>query len=84
MLILLPSRLAAVALVLVATAIALIAYVAPEDADQGLNQKIFYFHVPIALTAYVLSAGERWKALLHLWKRDQAPISRATSRSTRA
>ena len=34
-------------------AVALIAYFAPEDADQGLSQKIFYFHVPIALTSYV-------------------------------
>ncbi|MGD9571823.1 MAG: cytochrome c biogenesis protein [Thermoleophilia bacterium] len=25
-------------------------YVAPEDADQGIIQKIFYFHVAIALT----------------------------------
>ena len=25
---------------------------APEDADQGISQRIFYFHVPIALTAY--------------------------------
>jgi heme exporter protein C len=62
--------LAAVALVLVATAIALIAYVAPEDADQGLSQKIFYFHVPIALTAYVMFGWGAWKALLHLWRRD--------------
>ena len=27
------------------------AFVAPEDADQGISQKIFYVHVPIALTA---------------------------------
>ena len=27
-------------------------FVAPEDADQGISQRIFYFHVPIALTAY--------------------------------
>ena len=26
--------------------------VAPEDADQGVSQRIFYIHVPIALTAY--------------------------------
>jgi len=25
---------------------------APEDADQGISQKIFYVHVPVALTAY--------------------------------
>ena len=50
-------------------AIALIAFFAPEDADQGLSQKIFYFHVPIALTAYACFGWGAWKALLHLWKR---------------
>jgi len=49
-------------------AIALIAYYAPEDADQGLSQKIFYFHVPIALTAYACLGWGAWKALRHLWK----------------
>jgi heme exporter protein C len=62
--------LAALALVLLTAAIVLIAYVAPEDADQGLSQKIFYFHVPIALTAYALFGWGAWKALLHLWRRD--------------
>ena len=40
------------ALAAMAAAVALIAYCAPEDADQGLSQKIFYFHVPMALRAY--------------------------------
>jgi len=62
--------LAVVALGLMAAAIALIAYVAPEDANQGLSQKIFYFHVPIALTAYVMFIWGAWKALLHLWRRE--------------
>ena len=44
--------LAAAAVVLMATALALIFFYAPLDADQGLSQKIFYIHVPIALTAY--------------------------------
>ena len=43
----------------------------PNDADQGLSQRIFYFHVPIALTAYVCFAWGAWKALLHLWKRTE-------------
>jgi heme exporter protein C len=60
---------AALALVLVGTAIALVFFVAPEDADQGFSQKIFYFHVPIALTAYACFGWGAWKALLHLWKR---------------
>src|SRR5204862_1654637 len=43
-------------------------YYAPIDED-GFNQKIFYFHVPIALTAYACFAWGAWKAFLHLWKR---------------
>jgi heme exporter protein C len=50
-------------------AIALIFFYAPVDADQGLSQKIFYFHVPIALTAYASFGWGAWKALLVLWKR---------------
>jgi heme exporter protein C len=61
--------LAGSALAALVAAVALIAYFAPEDADQGLSQKIFYFHVPIALTAYVCFGWGAWKALLHLWKR---------------
>lgn len=48
---------------------ALIFFYAPVDADQGLSQKIFYFHVPIALTAYACFGWGAWKALLVLWKR---------------
>ncbi len=50
-------------------AIALIFFYAPVDADQGLSQKIFYFHVPIALTSYACFGWGAWKALLVLWKR---------------
>jgi heme exporter protein C len=60
--------LAGLALGLTAAAIALIFFWAPLDAD-GFNQKIFYFHVPIALTAYACFAWGAWKAFVHLWKR---------------
>src|SRR3954469_25850038 len=50
--------------------IALIFFYAPSDRDQGLSQRIFYFHVPIALTAYVCFAWGAWKALRHLWRRQ--------------
>src|SRR5438034_541184 len=40
---------AAGAVGLLAAALALIFFYAPLDADQGLSQKIFYLHVPIAL-----------------------------------
>ena len=62
--------LAAASLVLVTTALAIVFYVVPNDADQGFSQRIFYFHVPIAFTAYACFAGGAWKALRHLWKRD--------------
>ena len=52
-----------------AAAIALIFFYAPVDANQGLSQKIFFFHVPIALTSYVCFGWGAWKALLVLWKR---------------
>jgi heme exporter protein C len=62
--------LATLALLLMAAALALIFFYAPLDED-GLNQKIFYVHVPIAFTAYALFAWGGWKALRHLWKRDE-------------
>jgi heme exporter protein C len=62
--------LAALAFALIVAAIAVVAYVAPIDADQGFSQKIFYFHVPVALTAYALFGWGAWKALRHLSKRD--------------
>ncbi|HEU5477333.1 MAG TPA: cytochrome c biogenesis protein [Gaiellaceae bacterium] len=62
--------LAACSLVLVTTALAFVFFVAPNDADQGFSQRIFYFHVSIAFTAYACFAGGAWNALRHLWKRD--------------
>ena len=62
--------LAAASLVLVTTALALVFFVAPNDADQGFSQRIFYFHVSIAFTAYLCFGLGAWKALVHLWKRD--------------
>jgi heme exporter protein C len=63
--------LAGAATALMAAAISLVFFYAPTDADQGLSQRIFYFHVPIALTAYACFAWGAWKALLHLWKRPE-------------
>jgi heme exporter protein C len=51
-------------------AVALIFFYAPTDADQGFSQRIFYFHVSIAFTAYLCFAAGAWKALVHLWRRD--------------
>jgi heme exporter protein C len=63
--------LAALAAALVGISIVLIFFVAPEDADQGFSQKIFYFHVPIALTAYAAFAWGALKALLLLWRGEE-------------
>jgi heme exporter protein C len=61
--------LAALAGVLLCAALALVFFYVPEDADQGLSQKIFYVHVPVALTAYACFGWGALKAFLHLWKR---------------
>ncbi len=55
---------------LLAIAIVAVFFWAPTDADQGLSQRIFYFHVPIALTGYACFGWGAWKALRHLWKGD--------------
>jgi heme exporter protein C len=57
--------------VLFTAAMSLIFFYAPTDGDQGLSQRIFYFHVPIALTAYACFGWGAWKALTHLWKRPE-------------
>ena len=62
--------LAAASLVLITVSLAIVFFVAPNDAVLGFSQKIFYFHVSIAFTAYACFAGGAWKALVHLWKRD--------------
>ena len=64
------GALALASLVLVSTALVFVFYVAPNDADQGFSQRIFYFHVSIAFAAYVCFGCGAWKALRHLWKRD--------------
>ena len=64
------STLAIASLVLVTLSLALVFFVVPNDANQGFSQRIFYFHVSIAFTAYACFAGGAWKALVHLLKRD--------------
>ena len=60
--------LAAAAAVLVSAAVAMIFFYAPLDAD-GLSQKIFYIHVPAAITAYACFGWGAVKAFVHLSKR---------------
>jgi heme exporter protein C len=59
------------ALGLLVGGIALAFYWVPDDADQGFSQRIFYIHVPVALTAYACFGWGAWKALRLLWTRDQ-------------
>jgi heme exporter protein C len=64
------AALAVVAAALVGASLALVFFYAPTDADQGFSQRIFYFHVPIALTSYACFGWGAWKALRVLWKGD--------------
>jgi heme exporter protein C len=65
------SALAALTALLVAAAVVLIFFYVPTDADQGFSQRIFYIHVPVALTAYAFFGWGAWKAFRQLWKRER-------------
>jgi heme exporter protein C len=65
------ATLAGLAVLLAGVSVVMIFFVAPEDADQGLSQKIFYVHVPIALTAYACFGLGAWKALRLLQTRGE-------------
>src|SRR5205823_14252354 len=56
--------LAATSFALVTLALGLVFFVVPNDADQGFSQRIFYFHVSIAFTAYACFGLGAWKALV--------------------
>jgi heme exporter protein C len=58
------------AAVLLLLGIVLALYWVPNDVDQGFSQRIFYIHVPVALTAYACFGWGAWKALRLLWTRD--------------
>jgi heme exporter protein C len=60
---------AAALLLLVGTALAF--YWVPSAPIEGFRQRIFYFHVPIAITAYACFGWAAWKALRLLWTREQ-------------
>jgi heme exporter protein C len=60
------AALAGLAAILVSAAVGLVFFYVPNDADQGFSQRIFYFHVPIALTAYACFGWGAWKAFRHL------------------
>jgi heme exporter protein C len=66
------TALAAVTTALVGGAVALVFFYVPTAQAEGggpdFSQRIFYFHVPIALAAYAGFGWGAWKALRHLWK----------------
>ncbi len=63
--------LAALSALSLAAALLLALVVVPEDADQGISQRIFYIHVPVALTAYFCFGLGAWKALRLLWTGEE-------------
>jgi heme exporter protein C len=46
-------------------------YWVPNAPVEGFRQRIFYVHVPIALTAYACFGWAAWKALRLLWTRER-------------
>jgi heme exporter protein C len=54
---------AVAAIVFMAASLVTIFFVAEVDADQGISQKIFYFHVPLALISYICFGVAGWKGL---------------------
>ena len=65
------ALLALAAFTLLTSGVVLALFWAPEDADQGFSQRIFYVHVPVALTAYACFGWAAWKALRLLWLGDE-------------
>jgi heme exporter protein C len=57
---------------LVTLALALAFFYAPEDADQGIRQKIFYIHVPMAIVALCGFVAGGIFGILYLRTRDRA------------
>lgn len=58
--------------VLVTGAFALVFFYAPNDADQGFVQKIFYVHVPLAIVALCGFVAGGVYGILHLRSGDRA------------
>src|SRR5207302_8476462 len=56
--------------VVLTAALALVFFYAPNDADQGFVQKIFYIHVPLAIVALLGFIAGGVMAIMHLRTRD--------------
>ena len=65
------------AVIAVATGYALVFFYAPNDADQGFIQKIFYLHVPLAIAALCGFIVAAFHAIRHLRTGDPIHDARA-------
>lgn len=63
---------ATAAALLMALALAMIFFYVPTDVSEGYSQRIFYFHVPIALTTYFLFTWGAVNGARYLLKRDMS------------
>ena len=70
-------RLAVATLVVMGAGYALAFFYAPEDADQGFIQKIFYLHVPLATVALLGFIAAAIHAIQHLRTGDPKYDARA-------
>jgi heme exporter protein C len=70
-------RLAAATVAVLAAGFALAFFYAPEDADQGFIQKIFYLHVPLAMVALLGFIVAAVHAIRHLRSEDPVHDARA-------
>jgi heme exporter protein C len=66
------KSLSIVAVVLIVGAFALVFFYAPNDADQGFVQKIFYLHVPLAIVALCGFVAGGVYGIKYLRTRDRA------------
>ena len=66
------APLAAATVVTITTAFALVFFYAPNDADQGFIQKIFYVHVPMAIVALCGFVAGGVFAIKHLRSGDSS------------
>lgn len=64
--------LSVLSVLLVIGAFSLVFFYAPNDADQGFVQKIFYVHVPVAIIALLGFVAGGIYGALYLWKGDRA------------
>jgi heme exporter protein C len=64
--------LAVASVVTITTAVALVFFYAPNDADQGFVQKIFYIHVPMAIVALCGFVAGGIFAIRHLRSGDRS------------